>query len=52
MMSRLFQSVPVNLFTQISVVLFAAIFLWIVWWTYLPVRRSANERASRLPLED
>lgn len=52
MMSRLFHAVPINVFTELSVVIFLGIFLWIVVWTYLPSRRAIIDKSAAIPLED
>jgi cbb3-type cytochrome oxidase subunit 3 len=51
MMSRLFQNVPVGVWTQISVVVFLVIFLVILGWVFTPARKTSYAKASRLPLE-
>ncbi len=51
MMSRLFQNVAVGVWTQISVIVFFAIFLAILAWVFLPIRKKVYEDAARLPLE-
>lgn len=50
-MSRLFHHVPVGVWTQISVVVFLTIFLFIVAWVFSPSRCKTYDRASKLPLE-
>jgi cbb3-type cytochrome oxidase subunit 3 len=50
MISRLFENVPVNLWTQISVLIFLAIFIVIVLWTYSPANRCMYKKAGEIPL--
>jgi cbb3-type cytochrome oxidase subunit 3 len=39
-------------FTIVAMLLFLALFVGIVIWTFLPRRRREFERESRLPLDD
>ena len=50
-MRELIGSIDVNLWSQISAIIFCACFSVLVVWVYLPSRRSTYADAARIPLD-
>lgn len=50
-MRAILENIEATIWSQLSVVLFSAMFIALTIWVFLPSRRSTYMKAAQLPLE-